>query len=1166
MLKRLLQNHALANLTFVLVLVMGYFAYQDMPREQDPSINLNWVNITTALPGASAADVETQVTEPLEEALEKVSDIRFISSSSLQDVSNILVRFDEIDDATFRSRLADIRREVQVQLDELPKDADQPDIVEINTGNAFPTALVIVTGLADDETLRKQADRITQDLDRMPGVWRAKALAENDPELQVLFSPEKLVGLGISPAALADTVQAYFRDVAAGDIEIGERSWQIRVEGTANDPQYLSDLPILTADGEVPLRAVADVVRGRTEASEIVRYQGQPASLIYVAKKASANTLDIVDNIQLYISDRNALEHKTGVRLVLLDDRTSLIKESLDVMERNALYGLALVISVTWLFLGLKISFFTTIGIPFVLFGTFWFLDTAGQSLNVVVLLAIVISLGMLVDDAVVVVETIHHKVRNGLNTTSAAVETLREVAAPVTTAVLTTIAAFMPLMLMPGILGKFMFVVPLVVTTALVISLIEAFWILPSHLAASRLEHENASAAERIRQKLTGELRRRFTRTLIAALRKPKSTLLLGALPFALAIVAVSTGIVRTEFFASEPYRFFYINVLMPPGTSLSKTMETTFSVEAKVRAALPVKISDTIVSYAGHQFSETEPLVGARYGQVFVNLGPRTSDSPGVDAVIDGLREAVKGTPGPDTISFLRRTGGPPTTKPISIKVRGDDPDQVRAAADQLISILARHSAIHDVSDDDDKGRMELSLRMDPDAIVRAGLDPNMVLRAVRLFSDGEIAASMRYRGEKIDVRVRGRDQNLSAVDQFLHNTVSLSTGAEITIGNLLHAETNQSQSNIRHYNLRRAITVESNLDKEQLDTVQANRWISTEWRNHAANFPEVELDFSGELDDIQESLNAIAVLFLLGLGLIYLILGAQFRSYLQPLYIIASVPMAFSGVVFGLIISGYPLSMYTLYGVVALAGISVNSAIVLISTANRLTDRGFSTVRAAVFAARRRVIPVIVTSATTMAGLASLAFGFGGESLMWGPVATAIFWGLAFSTLLTLLMIPVIYAYLSKRPAESEEKLAPLPKVLKLSLRPADLLRYVAAMMHVGQRPEPGFDDILDNQTLSQQYHSAVSLVEREEYDHAIREFEDMARSQPGNGACNLYAAEVLVRFMLKHGWDIGYDARAKRFLTRAESLLETSARLSAVRRAYKRLAAESHSANQ
>ncbi len=266
MLKRLLQNHALANLAFLLVVVMGLIAYIEMPREQDPSIDLNWVNITTTLPGASASDVEKRVTEPLEEALEKVADIRFISSNSLQDASSILVRFDEIDDETFRSRLADVRREVQNKLGELPDEAEQPDIVEINTGNAFPTALVVVSGLADDETLRIQAERATEDLDRMPGVWRAKALGKHDPELQVLFHPSKLVGLRVPPTNLADTVSSYFRDLAAGNLVIGDSSWQVRVEGTANDPQYLSAIPILTEQGEVPLSTVADVVRGRADA------------------------------------------------------------------------------------------------------------------------------------------------------------------------------------------------------------------------------------------------------------------------------------------------------------------------------------------------------------------------------------------------------------------------------------------------------------------------------------------------------------------------------------------------------------------------------------------------------------------------------------------------------------------------------------------------------------------------------------------------------------------------------------------------------------------------------------------------------------------------------------------------------------------------------------
>jgi multidrug efflux pump subunit AcrB len=270
----------------------------------------------------------------------------------------------------------------------------------------------------------------------------------------------------------------------------------------------------------------------------------------------------------------------------------------------------------------------------------------------------------------------------------------------------------------------------------------------------------------------------------------------------------------------------------------------------------------------------------------------------------------------------------------------------------------------------------------------------------------------ATMQHQGEQVEVRVLAQQASLDSIDQLLATPLALPEGGTMPLGQLVRPETGFSRSNIRHYNFRRAITVEANLDKQAMDTVQANNLVKAEWAKIHLRHPTVDLDFSGELEDIQESLDSMLVLFLFGVGLIYLILGTQFQSYWQPFMILATVPMAFTGVTFGLAATGNPLSLFTLYGVVALVGIAVNAAIVMIDAANRRLADGMSVLHATVYAARRRVVPIIITSATTIAGLFSLATGLAGESLVWGPVASAIVWGLAFSTVLTLFVIPLLY----------------------------------------------------------------------------------------------------------------------------------------------------------
>ncbi|MCP3870995.1 MAG: efflux RND transporter permease subunit [Gammaproteobacteria bacterium] len=1012
MLKKLYRNHVLANLTFILVLAMGFFSYNLLPREQDPSINFNWIEITTVLPGATAEDVEVRITEILERKIRKVSDIKFVSSVSRESISNILVRFDDIDERVFDKRVSDLRREVQDAENEIPDDATTPFVFEITSANAFPTATLAVVGQADDENLRDQAESLKKDLERIRGVDRVQGTALHDPELQINFFPARLEAAGVTPVQLANTLAQNLQDTAAGNTRVNGENWLVRVIGQDSDPAYLATLLVLGVNGEIPLGDLAEVVRAREKPSEAVRYQGRPAVMMTVMKKENTNTLELVQRIDEFVTGKNRFSRQTGVELILIDDQTEITRNALSIMQRNALLGLLMVLIVTWLFLGNRISLLTTIGIPFILAGTFWALRSLNQTLNVSVLLGVVISLGMLVDDAVVVVESIHYRLQRGAAAMTAIISSLREVIAPVTTAVLTTMAAFLPLMLLPGILGKFMLVIPLVVTIALAISLVEAYWILPSHLLAARISYKNPTRIHRIRIRALHWIRIKYTRLLIGALRWPKSILLLMVLMFATTLSATLSGKVKMDFFASDPIRLFYVSLEMPAGTPLETTLKTVQAVESKVRERVKPGEVRNIISYAGQMFTEISPFFGDQYGQVMVALHPKNEHLRGVDEMIDSLRESVIATPGPNRITFLRLAGGPPTSRPISIKVRGDEIKQIRNAVTDLKTIMTGDPAVRDITDDDSRGQMAQIIRVNQDAARRAGINPSDIARTLRLLIDGEVVAEMQDQGEKLEIRVRAKPRILENIREPGNYSLPLPDGGRIPLRELIHTRTQPSMSSIRHYDFRRTVTVEADLDKTLTDTVTANQRILKEWESIRSGYPDIELDLSGELDDIQEGIDSIAVLFLFGVGLMYMILGTQFSSYFQPLMILATVPMAFTGVIVGLLITSNPLSLFTMYGVVALAGIAVNAAIVLITAANERLEKGMSVLHATLYAARRRVVPILITSLTTIAGLFSLATGLGGRSLMWSPVATAIVWGLIVSTLLTLFVIPLMY----------------------------------------------------------------------------------------------------------------------------------------------------------
>ena len=1015
--RTLLTNHPLVNILFSVVLVMGFLSFVQMPREQDPEINFNVVSINTVLPGAAAADVEQLVTGPLEDALRNVQDIKFVASSSREGISDIMVRFRELSETEFDKRVTDVRREIQSKAnDELPEDIEEPYVLEITTSNGFPTAMVVVAGQADDEMLRRQGKLIKEELERITGVDRVQAFGFNEPELQVEIEPRALASRGLTAADVADQLRESFRDISAGKINVATEAWLVRVRGKTAEPEDLANFmvsPSSSPQTKFPLDQIATVRRGREEARQAVSFEGRPAISMSITKVSFTNTLDLVDRVNAYVKERNRLLEGSGIDIVLSDDQTEKTREALKIMQRNASVGLTLVLGVCWVFLGLRIATFVTLGIAFSIAGTFWVLNIMGNTVNVAVLLGIVIVLGMLVDDAVVVVEALYYRLQRGQQALAAALDALSEVGRPVTAAVFTTICAFAPLMLLPGILGDFMFIIPLVVTVGLLVSLVEAFWILPSHVVNS--SSKTLSLSDHLsdwRSRWTHTVRVKYTRALAYVFRNPVRVFAAAAVAFALSIALVATDNVRIEFFTNDPMRVFYINVDMPADSPIEGTLAQSERIEQQIRPLVRGEELRAITVLAGIKFIREEALFGDQYGQIQVSLKPKTRDGRDVATIVDSIREAAADAAGNAVVTFLEMSQGPPVARDVSVKVRSDDYEELRAATDAVKSIVEGIDGADNVEDNDVPGRLELTLNLDERAVRQAGTNPGTVARLMRLHMDGEIVAFTRHGGEKVELRIRGPRRVVQDINTVLNDPIVLPSGGTTTFRALTETSVGRSSGTIRRYNYRRSITVEADLNAMLINTVAANNIIKSEWEKIRTQYPLTDLDFSGAFEDIQESLDSMLILFLFGLGLIYLVLATQFKSYFQPMLIILTVPMAFTGVIIGLFVTGYMLSLYTIYGIVALTGIAVNAAIVLIDATNTRIEDGMRPLHAIMYAARRRVIPILMTTLTTIAGLFSLATGLGGKSLLWGPVATSMVFGLFVATTMTLFILPVLF----------------------------------------------------------------------------------------------------------------------------------------------------------
>ncbi|MCX7945800.1 MAG: efflux RND transporter permease subunit [Hydrogenophilus sp.] len=1015
-------NAPLANLVFALVVVWGAVSYALMPRARDPEINFNWVNVWTVFPGASAEMVAREVTEPLEEALRSVADIRFVVSTSREGISSILVRFERLDPPSFDKRLADLRREVLNRASDFPEPIKMPRVQEITTSNGFPTAMVTLYGPVGGEVLRRFGEIVRRELEELEGVDRALLFGQQEPELAVVFDAVTLAGWGVSPVSVADQVRGWFQELAAGRVTTGEGEWLVEVRGKENEAEALAALPVRVGgrEGEMfqPLGSLTEVSWSAERPRHSVRFAGEPALLFSLTKETDADTLRLIERVQAFVEERNKSLERVGLRLALVDDPTHETRTAVWVMERNAIAGFVLVLTIVGFFLGGKLAVLVALGMVFALAGTMGVVAAAGSTLNLTVLLGVVIALGMLVDDAVVVVESVHERLVRGTTIEKAVVEGLREVGWPVTSAVLTTMAAFLPLMVLPGVLGDFLRVVPLVVTVALGLSLLEAFWLLPAHILGWREAFTAGKEQwQRWRACVQRRLRNSYGRALVGALRHPgKTWLVLGGILGGAAGVVMG-GWVQVQFFAFESERLFYVHVDLPVGVPLGESLTVADRLRARITKTLPPEEVRAVVAMAGVKFTETEPLYGDHLAQVVVSLHPRQEGGRTTEEVVNSLRPIVMETVAPWPTSFLVVKRGPPAERAIRVRVQGEEDEAREAAAAWVRERLATFPGVFDVQDDRVGGRPTVQLRWREMALAAAGVDPLTANRLAVLLADGEYVGESRRFGERVRVVVRGRQDGLQTVEDWLRLPVVGGKGEVTTLGTLAEVEVRTSVGAIRRFQFVRTTTVEAEVAREVTTPQAVQERLQREWRTVAASFPGVQLSFSGELDDVRESLEALQRVLAVGVGLIYVILAAQFRSYAQPLVVLLTVPLAFAGAIFGLALQGLPLSLYAMYGVVALSGIAVNSAIVLVAAVNDRQSAGMGRLHAVVYGARRRLVPIVITSTTTIGGLWSLATGFLGHSLLWGPVASAIVWGLGFSTALTLFVVPMVLLLLGR-----------------------------------------------------------------------------------------------------------------------------------------------------
>lgn len=994
----------LVNLLMVGIILGGLFALFAMPQELNPNISFNWVFVTIPYPGASPQECEDLVAIPVEKEIDKIDKVDEILTTAGEGFAFFLVKFGEMSSADFTAKMQEVR--LQVDKASIPDECEDPEIEDFGSDDMVPVISVAITYEGEKEIAAAVADDLEDQLERISDVAKIQVSGVEEREIWVEVDPVKLNAQHLTLGAVVRALAARNINFPGGDITIGRSEFQVRALSRFESTEEIAGV-VLKADQAGNIVRLSDVARVRpvrAETSVLSRLNGKSSVTISVSKKAGGSTFDVVREIKELI-ERYREESPPGIEFEVTIDTTRHIRDILGVLRNNAIFGIVFIFVLLYLFLGLGNALLAGMGIPLSFLVAFILMYWTGNTINGSTVFGMIIVLGIIVDDAIIVIENVHRYRQEGVPLREAVVRGAEEVLGPITSGILTTIAAFVPLMLIPGIMGKFMRVIPLVVSLALLASLFEATIILPSHIADWTKRSKHHAKPE---FGFYVWLRAKYERVLRTFLRI-RYLVIAGAVVL-LVLALGMVPLVGVEMFGSEDLDYFSVLVKLPEGTSLEETDRVLGKIEAEA-LKLPEHELRFVESHAGLYQGHEEWTIRKNVGQVVVNLVERKDRDRSVDELIAELRDRVAPISGLSSLDFEKPSGGPPAGAPVSIRVTGKYMDELKAAVADLKAVLARTEGVYAIRDDFPQGKQEIRIQVDEERAALSGLSPQEIAVELRTAISGLTATTYRDGDEDVDVIVKLLESAHSSLEDVAALRISTLLGTTVPLADLAKITIHTATTEIKRRNLSRTVIVAADVDESVTSIDKAVGAATSQFTSIVRRYQDVTLEVGGEFEEFNEAFAGITKLFAIGLVLIYLILGTQFRSYLQPLVIIGTVPFAFIGAMIGLLVGGDKFSIVTLFGVVALAGIVVNDAIVMISFINNARRAGADRWESIVEGGKKRLRPIILTSVTTIGGLLPTVLGLGGSSAVWRPLANTIAWGLLFSTVLTLLVIPCI-----------------------------------------------------------------------------------------------------------------------------------------------------------
>ncbi len=1006
------KNSVLINLLMIGLFAFGGISLLQLPRELNPNIDFNWIFITVVYPGAAPTETENLIVDPIEDEIKDIEKISEIQSTSGEGFGFLLIKFEDMPADKFSEKLSEVKSEIdKVQL---PDDAEDPLIDDFNSSDFIPVITVNMAFTIPEENAFKIADELEDELTDLPGIAKVQVSGFAQREIWIEIDPSKLNTYGISFDEIVMALKIRNLNVPGGNISIGKTEYLIRSLGEYQSLDEIKNTIIRKSPGGefIKISDIANVADRREELQILSRLDTEQSITFSLSKKSDANSIETIDNIKKVINDYS-LVAPDGVSFGYTMDNSIYINRVLNVLRNNALIGMVIIMIVLFIFLGKRNAMLASLGIPISFFITFIFMNITGYSLNGSTLFALVMVLGIIVDDAIIVIENCHRYRLKGYDSVESAIMGTREVVTPILSSIGTNIAAFLPLILLTGIMGKFMRIIPLVFSLALIASMFEAFLLLPSHYADWTLKSKEHKKGDR---KFFIRLRKRYRRLLIKVLRR--RYIVIAVLVIVLFSSFAVIPLVGVELFGEEDFDQFTVLIKFPEGTSLAETNRIVKKFELAAEK-LPQEAISHMITNVGLLQANEEWLTKKNVAQLLFQLEPNETRQVATKTMMRMMEENVKNISGPVSVELQEISGGPPVGKDVSVKVQGKYLANIKNAAMALQDSLKLIAGVSGINDNYPAGKNEIRIIADEEKAALYGFSIQTIAMFVRSAFDGVKATEYRDADEEIDVIVRYDAANRKSLDDVLNLRITNNLGQTVALRDIVKFEINPGPTEINRFDQKRTIMVTANIDKSVITIDKVNYRLTDIFKKIERSFPGVSIKTGGQFEEFQNTFANIGQLFALSMIIIFLILGTQFNSYSQPLIILTTVPFSLIGAMLGLLISGNPFSIVSMFGFVALAGIVVNDAIVMIDFINKRRAKGIigpnQYWKSIIDTGQIRLRPIILTSLTTISGLLPMAFGIGGQSGMWAPLANVILFGLLISTVLTLFVIPCFVAIL-------------------------------------------------------------------------------------------------------------------------------------------------------